>query len=149
MPATPNSDGERVLREAHTVKDMAERVLCNGTEANYATEKLRRAHAATVRALIRDLRVDPQQLIDVIQKESSKAIRRHEPRYRWGSCPRCGAGAWIVMPDADRAICSRGRDGALWDLVEDMYRWDCWYAEKFGEQHALGSFDDRGRPGAI
>jgi hypothetical protein len=69
MTATPRSDGERVLREARTLKDMAERVIANGAEPAYATEKLRRAHAASVRALIRGLHADPQELIDAIEKE--------------------------------------------------------------------------------
>ena len=71
MPATPRSDGERVLREARTLKDMAERVIANGAEPAYATEKLLRAHAASVRALIRDLHTDPQQLIHAIEQEAS------------------------------------------------------------------------------
>jgi hypothetical protein len=72
MAATPSSDGERVLREAGTVKDMAERVLANGTEPAYATEKLLRAHAASVRALIHGLHADPQELIAAIEKESGQ-----------------------------------------------------------------------------
>lgn len=44
MAPTPQTDGERVLREA--LKDMAERVPANDPEPAYATEKLRRAHAA-------------------------------------------------------------------------------------------------------
>jgi hypothetical protein len=69
MPATPRSDDERVLREARTLKDMAERVIANGAEPAYATEKLLRAHAASVRALIHGLNADPQELIDTIAKE--------------------------------------------------------------------------------
>lgn len=72
MPEAPRSDSERVLRETHTLKDMAERVIANGAEPAYATEKLRRAHAASVRALIHGLHADPQELIDTIQMESER-----------------------------------------------------------------------------
>jgi hypothetical protein len=102
MAPTPQTDSERVLDEARTLKDMAERVLANGPEPAYATEKLRRAHAASVRALIHGLQTDPQALIDTIAKErAQRTIRQHEARWRWGSCPRCDADAWIVTPDAD------------------------------------------------
>jgi dihydropteroate synthase len=72
MAATPSSDRKRVLREAGTVKDVAERVLANGAEPAYATEKLLRTHAASVRALIHGLHADPQELIDAIEKESEQ-----------------------------------------------------------------------------
>jgi chaperonin GroEL (HSP60 family) len=70
MPATSSSSGEHILRAAHIVKDMAERVISNGEEPSYAIEKLSRAHTAIIRALIRDLRADPQELIAVVEKES-------------------------------------------------------------------------------
>jgi len=151
MAPPPQTDSERVLDEARTLKDMAERVLANGPEPVYATEKLRRAHAASVRALIHGLQTDPHELIDTITKErAQRTIRQREARWRWGSCPRCDADAWIVTPDADRAVCSRGCDNArqLWDLLENQYRWEREYAERFGAQHDFHSFDDRGRPGA-
>lgn len=72
MATTPRSDGERVLCEARTLKDMAERVIANGPEPAYATEKLRRAHAASVRALLNGLHTDPQELIDTIKEEAAQ-----------------------------------------------------------------------------
>ncbi|HEY2768309.1 MAG TPA: hypothetical protein VGI76_08630 [Solirubrobacteraceae bacterium] len=73
MTTTPRCDGERILCEARMLKDMAERVIANGAEPAYATEKLLRAHAASVRALIHGLHTDPHELIDAIQKAVSAA----------------------------------------------------------------------------
>jgi hypothetical protein len=64
-----NEARERVLDETAVVKDMAGRVLRNGGEPSYAAEKLWRAFTATVRALVRHLHYDPQELIEAIEKE--------------------------------------------------------------------------------
>lgn len=61
---------ESILEEAATVKDMATRVISNGGEPAYATEKLWRAFKATVRALIDDLDSDPRELIKAIERET-------------------------------------------------------------------------------
>ncbi len=71
MPAGPRTVEEaRMLAETTTAKLMTQSVLNNGPEPNYATEKLMRAHCALVRALVRDLYLDPQRLIDTIKREN-------------------------------------------------------------------------------
>jgi hypothetical protein len=60
---------EGILTETATVKLMARCVLSNGAEPNYAAEKLLRAFRAIVRALVRHLHVDPQELISAIERE--------------------------------------------------------------------------------
>ncbi len=146
MEATPISDGECVLREALTVKEMTERVLANGVEPNDATEKLMRAYAASVRALLRGLHADPQELVGVIEKERDQtSVSLREVRWRWGRCPRCNADAWIFALNAERVACSRGRNSTMWDFLENQYQWEHEYATRFGEQHSLNSFDDRRR----
>lgn len=57
---------QRLLRRAATVRDMADRVLANGGEANYAEEKFWPAFAALSAALIDDLGVDGEELVDKI-----------------------------------------------------------------------------------
>lgn len=71
MPTGPRTIEEAsMLAEAATAKLMTQCVLNNGPESNYATEKLMRVHRALVRALVLDLHLDPQQLIDTIEREN-------------------------------------------------------------------------------
>jgi hypothetical protein len=63
---------EGILTETATAKLMTRCVLNNGAEPNYATEKLMRAFRAIVRALVRYLHLDPQELIDAIERERDR-----------------------------------------------------------------------------
>jgi hypothetical protein len=74
---------------------------------------------------------------------NNPAVRR-APRWRWGSCPRCGADAWLEIEYPGSAACSRECRYSIWDWLESSYRWEL----RFGEVFGLRSFDDRGRPGA-
>jgi hypothetical protein len=60
-----------IARRINPIQDMAQRVIDNHGEPNYAAEKLSRAFHATVRALLRDLSADPQQLINAIEHETT------------------------------------------------------------------------------
>jgi hypothetical protein len=61
---------ESITEEATIVQDMAARVIHNGGEPCYASEKFSRAFQATIRALIHDLGADPHQLIQAIEREA-------------------------------------------------------------------------------
>jgi hypothetical protein len=63
------TEGESILIETTIAQEMTQRVLNNGTEPNYATEKLLRAFRAIVRALVHHLHLDPQELIGAIERE--------------------------------------------------------------------------------
>lgn len=60
---------DSVVSEATIIQDMAQRVIDNHGEPNYASEKLLRAFQAAVRALMHDLDTHPRQLIKVIERE--------------------------------------------------------------------------------
>ncbi|MFI4984898.1 MAG: hypothetical protein ACHP93_05225 [Solirubrobacterales bacterium] len=63
---------EDILSEVATAKLMLRAVLQNGGEPNYAAEKLWRAFRAIVRALVRHLHIDPQELIHAIERERDR-----------------------------------------------------------------------------
>ena len=67
-----SDERESILAETAIVRDMAGRVLRNGGEPAYTTEKLWRAFVATARALVRDLHLDPQELVDAIEQERQR-----------------------------------------------------------------------------
>lgn len=76
---------------------MTQRVLDNGPEPAYATEKLMRAYSALVTVLLRDLHVDPQRLIRKIEIWYDDGVER--------ICCSCGARAagehpagWRIEP---------------------------------------------------
>jgi len=66
----PTSIRRDVVREAATVQNMAARVVANGGEPNYASEKLARALRASIRGLL-CLGVSRGELIELINRELS------------------------------------------------------------------------------
>ncbi len=139
------SQRSTMLTEAETVHLMTRCVLNNGPEPNYATEKLLRAFKALVIALIRDLRVDPLRLIQVIDTERAAVDQgRGAPRWRWGQCPRCHAEAWIgTSGTALDLACSHGCGGfSIWSYLEAAYQWE----QRNGTPFDRRTFDAKGRP---